>query len=174
MGRVNDNKPFYQPWDEDAFHGGERVRGMTHIQKWIYKSLLLSSFQCETRPYLPDDDDRLRILAGCGSKQEWLDNREDVMACFDERHPENPKLFSHHRVLADWKRIAAYRRAMQRKGRASAEARAAFSGRSPQDEHTLNERSTKKEVKEIEINIKESEREENIPLSLSQFADKVL
>lgn len=52
------DKPNYQPWDEDAFSANHRVRRMTNIQRWIYRTLLKHAFVCSTRPRLPDSDER--------------------------------------------------------------------------------------------------------------------
>jgi len=56
-------KPSYMPWNEDAFWGDMGVRAMTALQCWIYRTLLQTSFFCATRPYLPNNNNQLWVLA---------------------------------------------------------------------------------------------------------------
>ena len=163
-----DKKPFYQPWNEDEFQSGLPVRSMNHVQKWMYKSLLQSSFFCHTSPYLPLNDKILWKLAGAGSEQEWVDNKDLVLDCFDLK-PDDPTFIGHHRVIADWNRVIAYRKKMRKLGKRSAEAKRTFSGGSAKAQPI--------EVKESEVELEGNERKGKVndsPLSLEQFADKVL
>src|SRR5579863_7039208 len=50
-GRVEANsKPMYQPWNEEEFQADVFVRGMTWLQRHLYRALLQASFFHGTRP----------------------------------------------------------------------------------------------------------------------------
>jgi hypothetical protein len=55
------DKPNPQPWDEDSFSANHRVRRMTNIEKWIYRTLPNHAFICSTRPRIPNSDAELSL-----------------------------------------------------------------------------------------------------------------
>jgi len=97
-------KPMYQPWNEDEFLADEGVRKMDKYARWMYRTLLQSSFFCSTRPYLPSDDDQLWVLSGCDSLKMWQKHKKFVLPMFTEVEVRGVKLLYRKRVLKDWKR----------------------------------------------------------------------
>lgn len=122
-------KPLYLPWNEDEFQADLNVRVMTPVQKWIYKSLLLSAFFHSTRPFLPNDDNLLWILAGCESKNQWLENKDVVLQKFSINE-SNQNLLQNNRLLKDWEKLMGIRERMSELAQKSAEVRRTFNGRS--------------------------------------------
>jgi uncharacterized protein YdaU (DUF1376 family) len=109
---MENSKPLYQPWNDEEFWADPWVRQvMNRLQRMMYKNLLNQTFFCSTRPYLPDDDDELWLLADCESKEEWLDNKEVVLKRF---HSENGRL-ANKRVLDDWARVVEKRAELHEK-----------------------------------------------------------
>jgi hypothetical protein len=176
---MSDNKkPIYQPWNEDEFVSSFPFRGMTHIQRWMYRTLLQSAFFYRTSPYLPNDDKVLWVLSGAESIQQWLENKEAVLGAFNESS-ENGQLISHHRVIADWKRVVEYRKKMKVLSDKAKAARQVFAGE-PDDDRTDTEGSpydvqTKRNdtIREGSDTNEKGEVVKVTPLSLEQFADKV-
>jgi uncharacterized protein YdaU (DUF1376 family) len=113
-------KPLFQPWNDEQFVADFRVRGMTAIQRWMYRALLQAAFFHETRPYLPNDDDVLWVLAGCESIQQWMENKPAILKCFS--HIEGG-LLSNKRLTADWAKFEAEREAYVERGKRSGSAR---------------------------------------------------
>ena len=102
---MEDNlKPQYQPWNEDAFQADVFVRGMTWLQRLLYRSLLCAAFFHNTRPYLPTDDDVLWVLAGAENLEMWLQNKTVIMKRFTVCS-HDPNLLEQNRVLKDWNRV---------------------------------------------------------------------
>lgn len=120
-------KPSYQPWNEEEFQADVFVRGMTHVQRWMYRTLLQASFFHTTRPYLPVDDKMLWILAGCENRQQWEENKAEVLERFTPVEIEGVSLLENKRVTSDWDKLKVYRGEQSEKGRN----RAAVSERLP-------------------------------------------
>lgn len=100
-------EPAYQFWHEREFWSDEHVsRGMTYMQRHLYRALLQAAFHCSTRPYLPNDDDKLWLLADAGSKENWMENREAILVKFEI--VEDGKLLSHKRLMRDWTKLLEY------------------------------------------------------------------
>lgn len=129
-------KPAYQPWNEEEFQADTKVRGMTWLERHLYRALLQGMFWCTTRPYAPNDDDELWVLAGAVNKEMWLDNKSNIMKCLQPVEG-NENLLEQKRVTADWKAIMKARARYSRMGQLSAKARSA------KVEHTLNTGSTR-------------------------------
>lgn len=115
-------KPKFQPWNDEEFCSDVHVRSMSALPRWMFRSLLQSSFYCTSRPYLPNDDQILWVLAGCDSLQQWLENKEVVLRRFSpvEDHPE---LLEHKRVSQDWSTVMISRERFSKMGEKSAQAR---------------------------------------------------
>jgi hypothetical protein len=113
---ASDNKPKFQPWNEEEFQADVYVRGMTPQQRWMYRTLLQAAFFHGTRPYLPTDDEVLWILAGCESPEQWQQNKEKIMRRFT---PVDgfPDLMQNKRVVADWSNLQDFRDVQSDKGR---------------------------------------------------------
>jgi uncharacterized protein YdaU (DUF1376 family) len=158
---VYNKKPLYQPWNEEEFLSDVRVRGLTCVQRWMYRTLLQAAFFHSTRPYLPNDDRILWVLAGCESLEQWRANRDSVLELFTFSH--DSKLLGNKRVIEDWQRLEESREKMAELGRKSAAVKRTFSARS-----TSKRESNSKSERESEVKVSDS------PLSLEQFADKVL
>jgi hypothetical protein len=114
----------YQPWRNEAFLADEYVQAMTPVQRWMYRTILQASFTCSERPYLPDDDARLWVLAGCESPRQWEDNKDVIRARFSSETVEGKPRLGQKKVLEDWVRIqdglANRNRAASIAGKASA------------------------------------------------------
>lgn len=160
-------KPGYQPWNEEEFLSDVYVRGMTPVQRWMYRTLLQASFFHSTRPYLPKEEAILWVLAGCESLEQWRANSGPVLARFETT--ENG-LIGNKRVVEDWGKLLDKREKMAELGRKSASVKRTFNGSQP----VVNEELTSKSKRESNSQSQsEVETEESTPsLSLDQFADR--
>ena len=113
---LNRHKPLYQPWSEEEFVSDFNVRNMTHLQRWMYRSLLQSMFFCSTRPYLPDSDSVLWMMAGCESKQQWTENKKEILKNFTKLTKDGHKMLSQKRVELDYAREQNRREVLKEKG----------------------------------------------------------
>ena len=157
---TGNDKAFYQPWNEEEFQSDLFVRKMNRFEKWIYRTLLQAMFFHTTRPYLPEDDGILWMLAECADLKEWNKYKPRVLDRFYVVEIEGEKMLAHKRVLRDWQRLLDKREALAERGRSGGLAKA--------------KRQLTKEVKQVSKEREVSEVEESSPLSLEQFADKVL
>ncbi len=98
---MENDKPLYQPWNEEEFRGDLWVQRMTPRQRSMYKNLLQQMFFCSSRPRLLDDDDQLWLFADAETKEEWLKNRDIILKKFQATNG----MLEHKRVLEDWNRI---------------------------------------------------------------------
>ena len=121
------NKPMYQPWNEEEFQADVFVRGMTWLQRHLYRALLQAMFFHSTRPYLPADDEMLWVLSGAESPEMWEQNKTRILKRFTVV-PERPGLLENRRVTADWERITDARNKMAELGQRSAAVRLALNG----------------------------------------------
>ena len=95
-------KPQWMRWYEDSFQADVRVRYMKPMQRHLYRALIIQSFYCNTRPYLPDDDDILWMLADADSKEHWTQHAETVRGMFKPTEVDGVKLLCHGKVLREW------------------------------------------------------------------------
>jgi len=96
-------QPKYIFWHELEFMGDEQVAmGMSSLQRHFYRALCIKGMFCSTRPYLPNDDNLLWLLADAGSSQVWLENKDAVLVKFQPVEIEGVKLLAHKRLLRDW------------------------------------------------------------------------
>jgi uncharacterized protein YdaU (DUF1376 family) len=93
-------KPHFMGWYENDFQAELGVRRMKPIERHFYRALLIQSFFCAERPYLPNDDDQLWVLADADSKEHWKEHRDVVMGMFKKYGATR---WGHPRVLRDWK-----------------------------------------------------------------------
>jgi uncharacterized protein YdaU (DUF1376 family) len=121
------SKALYQPWNEDGFSADLIVRSMTPVQRWIYRTLLQHAFVCSERPRLPNDDRLLWRMAGCESKDQWLDNKEVILEMFQNVTIEGKELLTQPRLEEDWTRIQAIREKRVDAGRKGGESKASKS-----------------------------------------------
>jgi hypothetical protein len=94
-------KPLFQPWNEEEFQADVFVRGMTWLQRHLYRTLLQAAFYHSTRPYLPNDDEVLWVLAGAESQEMWEQNKSKILKRFTPLE-DQPELLEHKRVTSDW------------------------------------------------------------------------
>src|SRR6185312_7602408 len=99
------SKANYQPWRQEEFNADIRVRKMTSLCRWIYKTLLQEAWVCSTRPYLPADDEQLWMLSDCDSLEQWLENKQIVLKMFEKIEVDGVPLLLHKRIQADWDRL---------------------------------------------------------------------
>jgi hypothetical protein len=123
-------KPLYQPWSEEAFRADHQVYAMTPVQRWMYRTALQAAFFCSTRPYLPDDDAQLWMLAGCESPKQWDRNKDVVRAMFTPVELDGARLLSRKRLVEDWNRLEEKRQMLAENGRKGRKAQL-MSGNSP-------------------------------------------
>ncbi len=175
------SKPMYQPWNEEEFQADVFVRGMTWLQRHLYRALLQASFFHSTRPYLPSDDEVLWVLSGAESPEMWEQNKVRILKRFTVVEGK-PDLLENKRVTADWERLTDARNKMAELGERSAAARRALNGTAqPQKpkgptvltatERTFDDRSNESrtsvaqgivsEVSEVKVKEKKSEGTED-------------
>ena len=113
----SNGKPNYQPWNEEEFQADVFVRGMTWLQRHLYRSLLQAAFFHSTRPYLPNDDEVLWVLAGAESQDMWEQNKTKILKRFSvPDHDAN--LLESKRVTSDWNRLLNIRETASSQGSA--------------------------------------------------------
>jgi hypothetical protein len=101
--------PPYQFWCEREFWGDVHVsRGMTWMQRHLYRALLQAAFYCSTRPFLPTSDDELWILADAGTKENWLENKGAILVKFQLIKVKGNEMWSHKRLMRDWIKLLEY------------------------------------------------------------------
>lgn len=117
------SKANYQPWRQEEFNADIRVRKMTVVQRWMYKTLLQEAWVCSTRPHLPDSDDDLWMLADCESEEQWQENKTAVLRMFEKVQIDGVSLLVHKRIQSDWERLLEKREIKSEAGRVGAAAR---------------------------------------------------
>lgn len=98
-------KPRKQPWREVDFVINPHSRKMTNVQRWMYRCLLQQSFTCDTRPYLPDDNSELWLLADCSTQEEWEQNKEPIIRAFRKEVVDGVSLLVDGTILEDYKKF---------------------------------------------------------------------
>jgi uncharacterized protein YdaU (DUF1376 family) len=73
----------WMPFDIDRFFGSPSVQQMKDFQKWWYTSLLLRAWQAEPPCRLPDDQNKLMILAGVTNESSWKKHSAVVLGMFE-------------------------------------------------------------------------------------------
>lgn len=108
------------------------VMRMTPHQRLMYRALCQVAMFCSSRPYLPDNDEELYLLADADSLEHWKANRAVVLQKFYKIGVDGNPMLAHKRLLSDWDRHVAAQEQKIAAGRASAKSRAqrAFNGRS--------------------------------------------
>jgi uncharacterized protein YdaU (DUF1376 family) len=118
-------QPPYQFWHEQDFASDEQVAyGMDWLQRHLYRTLLQKALVCSNRPYLPTSDDQLWLLADAGSKERWIENKPAIMVKFQLINIDGVELWSHKRLVRDWKKLVEYRDDRAKAGRAGGLAKA--------------------------------------------------
>jgi hypothetical protein len=101
--------PKFIPWSElDFWNDPVVVQAMNWMQRHLYRALLLKAHVCATRPYLPDDDNQLWLLADAGSLKNWTDNKEPILQKFTREVIDGKPMLAHKRVLSDWANTIEY------------------------------------------------------------------
>jgi uncharacterized protein YdaU (DUF1376 family) len=101
-------QPPYQFWHEQDFASDEQVAyGMDWLQRHLYRTLLQKALVCSNRPYLPTSDDQLWLLADAGSKERWIENKPAIMVKFQLINIDGVELWSHKRLVRDWKKLVS-------------------------------------------------------------------
>lgn len=113
----DNSKALYQPWREEAFRADEYVQALAPIERWMLRALLQAAFACSQRPYLPDNDARLWVLAGCDSREQWDQHSSAVRSLFTPIELDGQKLLSQKKLLEDWDRMIRVRSARAEAGR---------------------------------------------------------
>jgi hypothetical protein len=119
-----DFKPKFIPWYEDDFRADRQVARMTTVQRSLCRTLIIESYYNELRPYVPDDDAKLWQLADAESPQQWLQNKDVVLAKF-KLTSDGQSLLYNKRVLEQWEIMQGLLQQKKNAGAASAAARQA-------------------------------------------------
>jgi uncharacterized protein YdaU (DUF1376 family) len=119
-----DKKGKYQPWSHEEFLADRHVRAMTPTARKVYMLLLHEAWFCETRPYLPDDEKTLKLLADCESSEEWERVKLSVLTMFEPLDLNGVPVLSQKRLVEDWDHLQALRTSKQENGRAGGLAKA--------------------------------------------------
>jgi uncharacterized protein YdaU (DUF1376 family) len=72
-------KPPYLPWYVKEFYSSSGVQQMSRIERYHYQTLLFRAWDCDTTPYLPNNDDKLWRLADCESKEKWVNEIKPIV-----------------------------------------------------------------------------------------------
>ena len=131
-------------------------RGLSYIQRHMYRTLCLEAPFCNTRPYLPTDDATLMLLADV-PEGVWKENKDAVLSMFTL----TDNGYEHHRIIEEYEKTVVLNGARSRAGRASAAAKQA-STHVEQVLNTLEQNDTEGEVEE--------EREEDLETEVEEAA----
>ena len=104
-----EEKGIYQPWSHESFMADRRVRRMTPTALKTYMMLLHEAYICTDRPYLPDDDEELKLMAFCETEEEWISVRDTVLGMFEKVEIEGRKLLKNSRLCQDWDKLQGIR-----------------------------------------------------------------
>jgi uncharacterized protein YdaU (DUF1376 family) len=135
----------------------------------MYRTLLQAAFFHSTRPYIPNDDRILWVLAGCETIGQWKENKGDILEFFSPSDTD-PNLLGNKRVIEDWRRLEETREKMAELGRKSASVKRTFNVRQTQDQQVKLE--VEVEVKEEVSNREEKKSNSSSPTTFEQLADK--
>lgn len=133
-------------------------RGLSYMQRHMYRALCLEAPFCNTRPYLPTDDAALMLLADV-PEEVWKVNKDAVLGMFTL----TDNGYEHHRITEEYEKTVAAYEAKSRAGRASAAAKQM----STHVEHMLNESEQNGTDIDIEQEL-EREREGEDTVSVPQ------
>jgi hypothetical protein len=121
-----DFKPKWIKWDEDAFRADTIVRRMNNTQRAFYRCLLMECYMGPLRPYLPDDDEELWMLAEAENIAHWQEHKALILKKFSKvTGSDGAKLLQNKRVMEEWEDLAKMLAAKSRAGSASVAARRA-------------------------------------------------
>lgn len=139
-------KPRVMQWDEQAFVADLDVQRMSVLERWCYRTLLNKAYWCDTRPYLPDNDDELWFLAGCESKEQWLSVKKNVIRKFSRQKNGKKKVLAQKRLVEDWKIFISKLLKLQENGRLGGLAKAKLEPSVRQKEEVEVKDKDKREV----------------------------
>ncbi len=94
-----------------------KVRRMSPTAVKTYMMLLHEAYFCSTRPYLPDDEEDLYLMAYCENREEWASVREDVLGMFEPKTVNGVKVLSNKRLERDWEHLQEIREMRSEAGR---------------------------------------------------------
>lgn len=119
MAINGENAPPWQKWDEKAFEADTDVQDMNTVQRWMYRTLCQKAWTCETRPDLPNDDNKLRQMAGCklSDKQLWEDNKAAVLSMFTPDEIKGQSVLYRGRLRRDWDKLTTEKEFQSERGR---------------------------------------------------------
>lgn len=109
-------QPDYIMWFEPEFWADRYVIQMHSVARHYYKSLLQAALFCSTRPYLPTNDEELRILADA-EPAEWEKHRAAALHKFAKVVVDGVELYSHKRLMGEWQRILNVKAARSKGGK---------------------------------------------------------
>jgi uncharacterized protein YdaU (DUF1376 family) len=157
---MSNYEPKYLCWHEKDFAADPYVsRVMRSLDRHFYRALIIASYFNSLRPYLPNDDAQLWILADAESLEQWLAHKDVVMHKF-QLCPANDNLWEHKRILADWQLHLDAQQKRVDAGRLGGKQKASNAKQEPSSAlapvGTALAPSTNKNKHEIELNEKEN------------------
>ena len=157
---MTESKGIYQPWSHEEFMADRRVRRMSPTAVKTYMMLLHEAYICSTRPYLPDDEDELFLMAFCESQEEWDSVKEVVLGMFEKKTVDGVKVLSNKRLERDWAHLQEIRGVRSEAGKKGGLAKASKSqAKAESAKQNVASKEVSKEVRE--------EKEENTADPLS-------
>lgn len=111
-----DFRPTHIYWNERDFVVD--TYRLKPTERRLLRTLVQQAYFCDTRPYLPADDNLLWQLADADSLEQWQEHKRAVLQFFHSL-PNEPLLYN-KRVLIEWKKIALYLEQKSIAGKASA------------------------------------------------------
>jgi hypothetical protein len=159
----DNSKALYQPWREDAFRADEYVQALAPAEKWMLRTLLQAAFVCSQRPYLPDDDTRLWVLAGCDSRSQWDQHSASVRSLFTPIEIDGQRLLSQKKLVEDWDRMSKVRSARAEAGRKGGLAKS-------ETQAVDEEKENRKEAKQTEEKRSEVREVNSLPMASNSLA----
>jgi hypothetical protein len=123
---------------------------MSPLAVKTYMMLLHEAYFCSTRPYLPDDEEELWLMAYCESREEWESIKEDVLGMFDKKVVDGVNVLANKRLERDWEHLQEIRDVRAEAGRKGGLAKAKQMPSSTKQNVASKEVSKGREVSEEE------------------------
>ena len=137
-----------------------RVRRMSPTAVKTYMMLLHEAYLCSTRPYLPDDENELFLMAFCESQEEWDSVKDVVLGMFEKKVIDGVKVLANKRLERDWAHLQEIRGVRSEAGKKGGLAKASKSqAKAKYAKQNVASKEVSKEVRE--------EKEENTADPLS-------
>jgi uncharacterized protein YdaU (DUF1376 family) len=122
---MSDFKPKFIAWYEDDFRADRIVQRWTCVQRALYRNLLIESYYNAERPFLPNSDEQLWLLADAENIEQWKENRDTILTKFEAfKDKQGRPLLKNKRVIEEWDKMVGQLEQRKNAGAASARKRA--------------------------------------------------